>query len=97
KDAKQAAKPDAAKTDAAKPDAAKPDAAKPDAAAKPDDKPADDEADSADNTDTPSIVAPEKTARSGSGLYEFRDERWVELYAKKIEELIAVLKSKGVP
>ncbi len=42
-------------------------------------------------------LAPEKTARSGTGLYEFRDERWVELYSKKIEELIAVLKSKGVP
>ena len=35
-------------------------------------------------------------ARRG-GLYEFRDERWVELYAKKIEEMIGVLKSKGVP
>src|SRR5690349_690061 len=80
-DPKQAAKPDAAKPDAtAKPDAA----AKPDAspAAKADDKPADD-AEEADNADTPSIVAPEKTARGGSGLYEFRDERWVELYAKK--------------
>jgi uncharacterized protein len=89
-DAKQAAKPDAAKPDAA----AKPEAAAP--AAKPDDKPADD-AEEADNADTPSIAAPEKTARSGNGLYEFRDERWVELYAKKIEELIAVLKTKGVP
>lgn len=85
---KQAAKPDAG---------AKPDAAKPDAAAKPDEKPADDEADSADNGDTPSIIAPEKTTRSGTGLYEFRDERWVELYAKKIEELIGILKAKGVP
>ena len=52
--------------------------------------------DAADN-DTPPISAPEKSARSGGGLYEFRDERWVELYAKKIEELIGVLKSKGVP
>ena len=91
KDAKQAARPDAAK-----PDTAKPDAAKPDAAAKPDDKAADDEVDSADN-DTPAIVAPEKTARAPNGHYEFRDERWVELYAKKVEELIAVLKGKGVP
>ena len=88
KDAKQAAKPEAA---------AKPDAAKPDAAAKPEDRPADDEVDSADNADAPSIVAPEKTARSATGHHEFRDERWVELYAKKIEELIGVLKSKGVP
>ena len=28
---------------------------------------------------------------------EFREERWVELYSKKIEEMIGVLKSKGVP
>jgi hypothetical protein len=92
-DAKQAAKPDA-KSDA-KPDAtAKPDAAKPDAAAKSDDKPPDDEV---DNAEAPPAAAPEKTTRSANGLYEFRDERWVELYAKKIEELIAVLKAKGVP
>lgn len=67
--------------------------------AKRDDKPADAELspdDAADN-DTPQSATPEKSARAGGGLYEFRDERWVELYAKKIEELIGVLKSKGVP
>jgi uncharacterized protein len=67
-------------------------------AAKRDDKPVDAELspdDAADN-DSPQ-TAPEKSARAGGGLYEFRDERWVELYAKKIEELIGVLKSKGVP
>ena len=42
-------------------------------------------------------TAPEKSARSPNGLYEFREERWVELYSKKIEEMIGVLKSKGVP
>ena len=47
--------------------------------------------------DAPPIIAPEKSARSPNGLYEFRDERWVELYTKKIEEMIGVLKSKGVP
>ena len=85
-----------------KPGDAKP-AAKPDgsadAAAKPDDKPVDTELspdDAADN-DTPQVTTPEKTARSPSGVYEFRDERWVELYSKKIEEMIGVLKSKGVP
>jgi hypothetical protein len=69
-----------------------------DTAAKPDDKPADTDLpqDDADNADTPA-AAPEKTARNASGLYEFRDDRWVELYSKKIEELAAVLKSKGVP
>ena len=76
--------------------------AKPDGStdtAKRDDKPVDAELspDDAAENDTPQISAPEKSARSGGGLYEFRDERWVELYAKKIEELIGVLKSKGVP
>jgi hypothetical protein len=99
------AKPDAktdAKTDAKPADAAKPkpegstEAAKTDAA-KPGDKPADAELDDAAENDAPPTGAPEKSARSGGGLYEFRDERWVELYAKKIEEMIGVLKSKGVP
>jgi len=101
-----------AKTDAkpdAKPADGKPAEAKPaDPKAKPegsidnvkrDDKQVDAELspdDAADN-DTPQNSAPEKSARSGGGLYEFRDERWVELYAKKIEELIGVLKTKGVP
>jgi hypothetical protein len=71
--------------------------AKPDAA-KPDDKIVDTELspeDAADN-DTPSL-SPEKSTRSPNGLYEFREDRWVELYTKKIEEMIGVLKSKGVP
>jgi uncharacterized protein len=86
----------------AKPDG-KPADAKPDgpanAAAKPDDKAVDTELppdDAADN-DAPPAIAPEKSTRSPNGLYEFREERWVELYTKKIEEMIAVMKSKGVP
>ncbi len=66
---------------------------------KPDDKPVDTELspdDAADN-DAPPILAPEKSTRSPNGIYQFREERWVELYSKKIEEMIAVLKSKGVP
>jgi hypothetical protein len=74
---------------------AKPDGAA-DSAAKHDDKPASAEAAEDADTATP-VAAPEKTARAAGGLYEFRDERWVELYAKKIEEMIGVLKSKGVP
>jgi hypothetical protein len=87
------AKPDA-KTSDGKP-AAKPDGT---ADAKPDDKPVDTELspDDAADADTPAAT-PEKTARSGSGTYEFRDDRWVELYSKKIEEMIGVLKTKGVP
>lgn len=77
---------------------AKPGDTKPDTAAKPDDKPVDTDLpqDDADNADAPA-AAPEKTARNPNGLYEFRDERWVELYGKKIEELATVLKAKGVP
>jgi hypothetical protein len=68
-----------------------------DAAAKGDDK-ADAELpqDDAENEPAP-VVTPEKTARSPNGVYEFRDERWVELYSKKIEDMIAVVKSKGAP
>ncbi|HMM88513.1 DUF459 domain-containing protein [Bradyrhizobium sp.] len=68
-------------------------------AAKRDDKPVDAELspDDAAENDGPQTAAPEKSARASGGLYEFRDERWVELYAKKIEELNAVLKSRGVP
>ncbi|MBR1122846.1 DUF459 domain-containing protein [Bradyrhizobium lablabi] len=102
KDDKKADKKDD-KKDARKPDAKPADkpAAKPeggtDTAAKPDDKPAEPEADDAEAADAPPAAAPEKTARGPNSLYEFREERWVELYSKKIEELLAVLKSKGVP
>ena len=69
-----------------------------DATAKPDEKAADSELpqDDAENADAP-VTAPDKAPRSPNGIYQFRDERWVELYAKKIEEMIGVLKSKGVP
>lgn len=84
------AKPDAKSSDAKPGD-------KPDAAAKPDDnKPVDAEL-APEDADTDSQSTPDKAARSPSGVYDFRDERWVELYSKKIEEMINVLKSKGVP
>ncbi|HZR89255.1 MAG TPA: DUF459 domain-containing protein [Bradyrhizobium sp.] len=69
-----------------------------DAAAKPEDKAADSELpqDDAENADAP-LAAPEKAPRTPNGIYQFRDDRWVELYEKKIEEMIGVLKSKGVP
>jgi uncharacterized protein len=70
-----------------------------DATAKPDDKPVDTELwpeDAADNVGPPTI-APEKSTRSLNGIYEFREERWVELYKRKIEQMIGVLKSMGVP
>jgi uncharacterized protein len=53
--------------------------------------------DAADNHAAPPIITPEKSARAPNGLNEFREKRWVELYTKKIDQMIDVLKSKGVP
>src|SRR6266403_2419044 len=95
KDAK--AKPEAKPGDAKS--GAKPGGAT-DTAAKPEDKAVDTELspdDAADNNDAPPPTTPEKSARSPNGLYEFREERWVELYTRKIDEMIGVLKSRGVP
>jgi hypothetical protein len=100
---KKSDKKDAKAKPEAKPGEAKP-SAKPagaaDTAAKPEDKAVDTELspdDAADNNDAPPAIAPEKSARSPNGVYEFREERWVELYTRKIDEMIGVLKSKGVP
>ena len=83
------AKPDAT------PSGAKP-AAKPDGATKATDYELSPD-DAADNSDAPPVIVPGKSPRSPNGLYEFRQEPWVEFYKKKIEEMIGVLKSKGVP
>jgi hypothetical protein len=53
--------------------------------------------DAVDSSDVRPVMEPEKSAHSPNGLYEFREKRWVELYRDKIEEMIGVLKSKGVP
>lgn len=72
-----------------KPDTGRTDEAnKPDAEASPDDP--------ASSDDTPSIAAPERGARA-AGALEFRSDRWTELYKKKIEDMIAVAKTKNVP
>ena len=52
--------------------------------------------DSAGNSEARRGMEPEKTG-SPSGLHEFRDKRWAELYRDKIDEMIGVLKAKGVP
>jgi hypothetical protein len=52
------------------------------------------------NPEQPSIVAPESEQASRvnmPGVYEFHSERWEELYVKRIDETIAVLKSRNVP
>jgi hypothetical protein len=108
KDGKQGDKKSDKKDARAKPDgkageaksAAKGNDATDAAAAKPDEKAVDTELspdDPADNGEVAPIITPERGTRSPTGLVEFRDDRWVELYSKKIEEMIAVTKSKGVP
>jgi uncharacterized protein len=71
------------------------------AKSKPDAKPNDAELppeDAAENSDAPPLAgAAEKGARASDGIYEFREQRWIELYSRKIDEMIGVLKSKGVP
>src|SRR5258705_9903189 len=68
-------------------------------AGKPNDNPADAElsSDDAAGADQSPDIASEKRARAPDGVCEFREQRWVELYNKKIEEMIGVLRSKGLP
>ena len=60
-----------------------PDAAKPDTA-KPD-------------GEQPSIAASEPQRQGPVGSYDFHTDKWAELYAKRIDDMISALKSKGVP
>ena len=92
-DNKSGNKKDARAKPDGKPSSAKP-AAKPDGATKATDPELSPD-DAADGGGP--VIEPEKSAHSPNGLYEFREKRWVELYREKIEEMIGVLKSKGVP
>ena len=94
-DTKPGDKKDAKAKPEAKPSGEKP-AAKPDGAPKVADPelPPDD---AADSSGAPPATGPEKSAGSPNGLNEFREKRWVELYREKIDEMISVLKAKGVP
>jgi hypothetical protein len=38
-----------------------------------------------------------KSTRAPNGIYEFHEDHWIDLYEKKIEEMIAAVKVKGVP
>src|SRR6185312_6230853 len=53
---------------------------------------ADKSADSDDDDDTPA----ERT-RGGTGNYDFKSEKWVEAYGKRVDEMMQALKSKNVP
>jgi hypothetical protein len=51
-----------------------------------------------DDTDQPSIIAPEpQQGKKANGVIEFRSDQWADIYSKRIDETIAALKSKGVP
>ncbi len=51
-----------------------------------------------DNPDQPSILAPEPQSRTrAAGVHEFRTEKWAELYGKRIDDMIAAVKNRGVP
>ena len=49
------------------------------------------------DSEQPAAAAPEPQRRPPGGNYEFRTDTWAELYEKRIDEMIAAAKSKGVP
>jgi uncharacterized protein len=53
----------------------------------------------APDADQPAAAANDAQRRQPppGGNYEFHTDKWAELYAKRIDEMIAALKSKGVP
>jgi uncharacterized protein len=61
-------------------------------------KPVDSEAPPADAAaaEQPSTAPPEGVI-AGTVVHEFRSEKWGELYAKRVDEMIGVLKAKGAP
>jgi hypothetical protein len=54
------------------------------------------DAEAAPTQDEP-VVAVAEPGRGGTLTHEFKSEKWVELYSKRVDETIAALKSKGVP
>jgi uncharacterized protein len=49
------------------------------------------------DAEQPAGAAAEPQRRPPGGNYEFRTDTWAELYEKRIDEMIAAAKSKGVP
>ena len=43
------------------------------------------------------VIASETQHRSPNGYYEFHGDKWEELYSKRIDDMIAAVKAKGVP
>lgn len=49
----------------------------------------------AQGDEQPAVAAPE--APGGNTAHQFRSEKWVEYYTKRLDDTIAALKAKGVP
>ena len=49
------------------------------------------------DSDHPASAAVEVQRRPPGGNYEFHTDKWAELYSKRIDDMIAALKTKGVP
>ncbi len=49
------------------------------------------------DTEQPSAAKNDVQKRPPGGIYEFHTDRWGELYSKRIDDMIAAAKSKGVP
>ena len=47
--------------------------------------------------DQPPIAASEPPRQGPPGSYDYHTDKWAELYAKRVDDMIAALKSKGVP
>ena len=45
----------------------------------------------------PPVAANEPQRQGPPGSYDFHTDKWAELYAKRVDDMIAALKSKGVP
>src|SRR5580658_6853876 len=45
----------------------------------------------------PSIAASEPQHQGPPGIYDYHTDKWEELYGKRVDDMIAALKSKGVP
>jgi hypothetical protein len=51
----------------------------------------------AQDADQPPAAASEPDHAGPGGSFEFHTDKWAELYGKRIDDMIAALKSKGVP
>ena len=49
------------------------------------------------DSDHPAAATTEAQRRPPSGNYEFHTDKWAELYSKRIDDMIAALKTKAVP